>query len=974
MEVETVELDCNGNCTRETSIEHLFSPDSSEINNIFGDSLVNPRIGDKFQVNIPSIISESEHLKLLTNPNYSEIFDVSHPFLMGLPIPIMWIHEEANNIEDKGLASPKISDDAVNVSESDARNGKKNCIKLKKKSLEHNVEPFQYGLEHGRESRQGRFEAMLTGKRNFDHMQSKSGYPVPGLSSHSWSDAEVDSFLLGLYIFGKNFFQIQRFMETKDMGKILSFYYGKFYRSHAHRRWSDCRKIKRRKYVTGRKIFTGWRQQELLSRLFPHVPEEVQNTLLEGYKSFSEGSTSLEEYVTFVKSIVGIQLLVEAVAIGKGKEDLTGFALEPAKINHDIPVCPKLPTGQACSSLTSNDIVQYLTGGFRLSKARCNDIFWEAVWPRLLAKGWHSEQPKNLGYISSKHYLVFLIPGIKKFSRTKLVKGDHYFDSVSDVLNKVASEPNLLELDSEESPAGIRNEEDALAPEVMSDQDELSDRQRHCYLKPRVSTGGQSHVKFTIVDTSLVYGGKSSSIRELRHSPVDFKIISKETNYSGKIEEDASEDELTEHETFEKLFHLEKAKHNKRVSDGDDSDCMRFTVVDTSLVHGGKSPKLRQLRYLPTAVQSTSELTGRLRKTQGNSFMDSVGRHGPDAIDVPLNGKRKNFKTNWHKDTRDGDGTKTIATNSDTAKKMVNSHQDQNAMMADEKHSEKTILHQFSRRAKSGHPSYIGPLVKRRRLTACAKAETSHLTENCSRGLGSKRMEIHETVNSPNASTNVISSGPQEKGSSITSVTEDSPEKKSSFGILGGNCVVGHLSQEINEKHQTQVSSNLNLPEGLPDSRNSEVLTMEEDGGRVINMDSSCCHSEMKKPVPGTLRISTDIGSSEQDMNHRRQSTRNRPLTIRALESLENGFLNVQRRAKSTEGQKRENPFSNPSRKARSRVKITSNHSDAVTGPPVLKEDKDVKVACNVNKEIVSKTLDKTEGKWLGDFQSFLSS
>lgn len=278
-----MELDCNGNCTRETSIEHLFSPDSSEINNIFGDSLVNPRIGDKFQVNIPSIISESEHLKLLTNPNYSEIFDVSHPFLMGLPIPIMWIHEEANNIEDKGLASPKISDDAVNVSESDARNGKKNCIKLKKKSLEHNVEPFQYGLEHGRESRQGRFEAMLTGKRNFDHMQSKSGYPVPGLSSHSWSDAEVDSFLLGLYIFGKNFFQIQRFMETKDMGKILSFYYGKFYRSHAHRRWSDCRKIKRRKYVTGRKIFTGWRQQELLSRLFPHVPEEVQNTLLEVY-------------------------------------------------------------------------------------------------------------------------------------------------------------------------------------------------------------------------------------------------------------------------------------------------------------------------------------------------------------------------------------------------------------------------------------------------------------------------------------------------------------------------------------------------------------------------------------------------------------------------------------------------------------------------------------------------------------------
>lgn len=665
---------------------------------------------------------------------------------------------------------------------------------------------------------------------------------------------------------------------------------------------------------------------------------------------------------------------MKAVGIGKGKEDLTGFTLEPAKINHDIPVCPKLPTGQACSSLTSNDIVQYLTGGFRLSKARCNDIFWEAVWPRLLAKGWHSEQPKNQGYIRSKHYLVFLMPGIKKFSRSKLVKGDHYFDSVSDVLNKVASEPNLLELDSEESPSGTRNEEDALVPEVTSDQDDLYDRQRHCYLKPRVSTSGLSHVKFTIVDTSLVYGGKSSSIRELRHSPFDFKIISKQTNYSRKIEEDASEDELTEHDTSEKKILLEKAKHNKRVSYGDDSDSMRFTVVDTSLVHGGKSPKLRQLRYLPTAVQSASESTGCLKKTEGNSFVDSVGRHGPDAIDVPLNGKRKNYKTNWHKDTHDGGGTKIIATNSDTAKKTVDGHQDQNTIMADEKHSEKTILHQFSRRAKSGHPSYIGPLIKRRRLTACAKAETSHLTENCSRVLGSKRMEILETVNLADASKNAISSGPQEKGSSITSVAEDSPEEKSSFGILGGNCVGVHMSQEINEKHQTQASSNLNISDGLPNSRNSEVLIMEVDGSRVINIDNSCCPSEEKKPVPGTLRISTDVGSSEQDMNHRRQSTRNRPLTIRALESLASGFLNVQRRQKNTEGRKRENPFSTPSRKARSKVKTTSSCSDAVTGTPASKEDKDVNVACNVNKEIVSKTLHKTEEKWLGDLQSFLSS
>lgn len=284
--MESVQLDCNDNCIRETSIEHLFSPGSSEISNIFGDPLVNPRIGDKYQAEIPSIITEAEHLNLLTNPTYSEIFDVSHPFLMGLPIPVMWIHEVSNN-KDEGLVSTNTLDDAVNASEFvDADNGKKNYIKLKKKSSELDAEPFPFGMDRGGESGPENLETMLTGEMNFNRLQSKRGYPVPGFSSGSWSDAEVDIFLLGLYIFGKNFFQIKRFMEIKDMGKILSLYYGKFYGSDAYRRWSDCPKIKRKKCVTGRKIFTGWRQQELLSRLFPRVTEEVQSTLLEVHHSY----------------------------------------------------------------------------------------------------------------------------------------------------------------------------------------------------------------------------------------------------------------------------------------------------------------------------------------------------------------------------------------------------------------------------------------------------------------------------------------------------------------------------------------------------------------------------------------------------------------------------------------------------------------------------------------------------------------
>jgi hypothetical protein len=44
---------------------------------------------------------------------------------------------------------------------------------------------------------------------------------------------------------------------------------------------------------------------------------------------------------------------------------------------------------------------------------------------------------------STKNCLVFLVPGIKRFSRNKLTKGTHYFDSVSDVLKKVAANPVL---------------------------------------------------------------------------------------------------------------------------------------------------------------------------------------------------------------------------------------------------------------------------------------------------------------------------------------------------------------------------------------------------------------------------------------------------------------------------------------------------------------------------------------------------
>jgi len=113
------------------------------------------------------------------------------------------------------------------------------------------------------------------------HADINSCQLAPGRLSSSWSDADTKSFLLGLFIFGKNFMQIKRFLDNKWMGEILSFYYGKFYKTDGYRRWSECRKKKGGKRMIGQKLFSGPRQHDFLSRLITHVSEESQDNLLQ---------------------------------------------------------------------------------------------------------------------------------------------------------------------------------------------------------------------------------------------------------------------------------------------------------------------------------------------------------------------------------------------------------------------------------------------------------------------------------------------------------------------------------------------------------------------------------------------------------------------------------------------------------------------------------------------------------------------
>ncbi|MFS7899123.1 hypothetical protein Hanom_Chr00s045356g01776511 [Helianthus anomalus] len=101
---------------------------------------------------------------------------------------------------------------------------------------------------------------------------------------------------------------------------------------------------------------------------------------------FEEGKLLFEKYVFTLRDMMGLDLLVQAVAIGKGKQDLTiktRTRLRSKKVE------------STCSSLKTEEIVNILEDRIGLSKTRLNEFFWATGWPRLLARGWHYEKARN---------------------------------------------------------------------------------------------------------------------------------------------------------------------------------------------------------------------------------------------------------------------------------------------------------------------------------------------------------------------------------------------------------------------------------------------------------------------------------------------------------------------------------------------------------------------------------------------------
>ncbi|KAL0694603.1 hypothetical protein Bca4012_061783 [Brassica carinata] len=877
--------------------ETALVEDSSDVEFACGDPKVEPRVGDEFQVEIPPMLSASERAVFLSTPLASD--DSSYPFLVGLPVQVMWIDKH-----QKGQEANGDDDDDVDMNQS-------------LKSLR---------------AKRSRCSAKIRGESDKNPKSKKQRLnleAVPELPSSSWEDHQVACFVLGLYTFGKNFTQVKKFMESKRRGEIMLFYFGKFYNSASYHTWCDSRKKRSRKCVYGRKLYSGWRQQLLLSRLVPSVSDDSQIEMLVNVsKSFAEGKITLEKYINALKDLVGLRVLVDAVAIGKGKEDLTVRRAGPVNTKQWFTVSPKHSSvsglGPAYTSLTSADIINQLKGSSRLSKARCSDIFWEAVWPRLLARGWHSEKPKDRGYNTSKDNIVFIVPGVKRFSRGKLLKGDHYFDSVSDILTKVALEPELLELET----GGEIVNESVVASDQSDEESSPPDSQRHRYLKSPSSSRGNLQMKFTVVDTSMAAGGKLCDLRNLKAETI---VSEPKTGLGDKDSPMSSKN-------------VEMAQGMPLDAENQVDAPMRFVIVDTSLDHRKKWSGLRRWRRLP----SDDTRKGSLRDDSSIKEEETLER------------------------------------------------------VKDQ--SKRLIKHKSTRREETNHQSVKSApsSLKRRRLSSCIRREKSlskenpesdhlrtvcpesdHLSlsavqhQNSTREEMNEDKERYETVLS--VDLNIKSPAQSEKivTEPSSAVVEIKPNGLSWISGVDNDC----SQEEVRTSHElisSEQDSKGACSVSLSEERRASSVPEQEQAVELPSITGANINSSPSKDLGNTRELcSSEQQQHDQQANTdapRRQSTRKRPLTTRALEALESGFLTTETMETTVKPRKRERSSKKKhSAKVSNRSQLMPDNGSIIakeqrgegeckaTSSKPLDQIEDTKPSCILNGAVTeSKPLDRT--------------
>ncbi|KAG2395134.1 uncharacterized protein HKW66_Vig0074900 [Vigna angularis] len=351
---------------------------------------------------------------------------------------------------------------------------------------------------------------------------------------------------------------------------------------------------------------------------------------------------------------------------------------------------------------------------------------------------------------------------------------------------------------------------------------------------------------------------------------------------------------------------MSKVNHNKNISENIDQK-----LAGTDVLCEGKL-LVRELQYLPIEEEDASKVLGFLRESKDSSCDDS-----PSVMEASMlvYGKMKIGNTD----------------NQNNAKKMVQSLENKKTSVSNDNQLKRTIKHQCSRRARPGNSNHAVVPAKRRRLAACSKAETNHIIKNSSGDSGSeKRALSHTKVDDPFTC--------QKNGNSIPSSDEKSLEKNNKESILNEICEYRSVSGDKVEKDD---SVTFNIPQAPLKSEIGVVMVMLEEDKQSLKADDPCFLSDTQGVIEEPLGASSDVGSVEQQpsITSRRQSTRNRPLSVRALESLANEFLYGERRQKKKLVPTQTDSFA-ICRKARTRSKTMPHNQSSDNGTAVLVEEK----------------------------------
>ena len=103
-EMYLVQINHNEDGIEDASTAQSLSSEPTGICDAFGNLKVLPQIRDQYQVDFPTLSTKSDYLWLTSYPtNVAIVVDTPHYFLLGLPILIMWVTDEIENIEHEPL-------------------------------------------------------------------------------------------------------------------------------------------------------------------------------------------------------------------------------------------------------------------------------------------------------------------------------------------------------------------------------------------------------------------------------------------------------------------------------------------------------------------------------------------------------------------------------------------------------------------------------------------------------------------------------------------------------------------------------------------------------------------------------------------------------------------------------------------------------------------------------------------------------